>query len=122
MKGDFQLSLYAQTNTNLDPGLCVILCSSNVPSKANDQSGQNYTRTDDPAARHVLKTVDQSSDDAVRDQNQTQADDLMAQQQVTLPLDPLPNIAIWSDKIQGNLSDNPILAMFWNMNTWQLQG
>ena len=46
----------------------------------------------------------------------------MAQQQVSLPLDPLPNIAIWSDRIQGNLSDNPITAMFWNMNTWQLQG
>ncbi len=122
VKGTFQLSLYAQTNTNLDPGLCVIMCSANIPAKANSNSGQNFTRTGIPALDPLLQTVDSSSDNALRAQNQIQADRLMAQNQVTLPLDPLPNIAIWSDKIQGNLSDNPITAMFWNMNTWQLRG
>jgi peptide/nickel transport system substrate-binding protein len=122
VKGDYQLSLYAQTNTNLDPGLCVIMCTSNIPAKSNDNSGQNYTRTSIATLDPLLLTVDQSSDDAVRDQSQSEADQIMAENQVTLPLDPLPNIAIWSDKISGNLSDNPILAMFWNMNTWQLQG
>lgn len=122
VEGNYQMALYAQVNTNLDPGLCVIMCSSNVPSKANDNSGQNYTRTEIPALDPLLTAVDRSSDDALRDQSQAQADQLMAENQVSLPLDPLPNIAIWSDKISGDLSDNPIMAMFWNMNTWQLQG
>jgi peptide/nickel transport system substrate-binding protein len=122
VEGNYQMALFAQTNTNLDPGLCVIMCSANIPAKSNDNSGQNYTRTNIPALDPLLQTVDQSSDDALRDQSQTQADQLMAENQVTLPLDPLPNIAIWSNRISGNLSDNPIMAMFWNMNTWQLQG
>jgi len=122
VEGNYQMALYAQVSTNLDPGLCVIMCSSNVPSKANDNSGQNYTRTEIPALDPLLTAVDRSSDDALRDQSQAQADQLMAENQVSLPLDPLPNIAIWSDKISGDLSDNPIMAMFWNMNTWQLQG
>jgi hypothetical protein len=98
------------------------MCSANVPAKANQQSGQNYTRTEIPALDPLLQNVDLGTDNSLRSQSQTQADQLMAQDQVTLPLDPLPNIAIWSNKIQGDLSDTPITAMFWNMNTWQLQG
>jgi peptide/nickel transport system substrate-binding protein len=122
VKGNYQLAVFGQQNTNLDPGLCALLCSSNVPSKANDQSGQNTTFTNIPSLDPLLSTVDLSTDEAVRAQSETQADQLMAQNQVSLPIDPLPNIAIWSNKIQGDLSDNPISAMFWNMNTWQLQG
>ena len=123
VKGDYQLTIYGQTNTNLEPSLCVIMCSDQIPSKANDNSGQNYTRTNIPEIDPLLTAVDQNSDDAARNVAQSQADVIMAAQQVTLPIDPLPNIAIWNNKITApNLSDNPILGMFWNMNTWQLQG
>ncbi len=40
--GDYQMSLYAQTATSLNPGLCTIACSSNIPSKKNDFGGQNW--------------------------------------------------------------------------------
>jgi peptide/nickel transport system substrate-binding protein len=122
VKGAYQLTIFGQQNTNLDPGLCELMCSGNVPSKANEQSGLNTTFTKIAALDPLLQTVDLSTDEALRDQSESQADQLMAQEQVSLPIDPLPNIAIWSDRIQGNLSDNPITAMFWNMNTWQLQG
>ena len=40
------------------------MCSANIPTKANDQSGQNYTRTKIPQMDPCLQTVDRSSDDA----------------------------------------------------------
>ena len=51
-----------------------------------------------------------------------QADQIMAQDQVSLPLDPLPNIVLWSNKITGPVGDNPLLSMFWNMYLWRVQG
>ena len=43
-----------------------------------------------------------------------------AADQVSLPLDPLPNIILWSDRIGGPVGDNPVVSMFWNMNEWTL--
>jgi peptide/nickel transport system substrate-binding protein len=34
----------------------------------------------------------------------------------SLPIDPLPNILIWKNSVAGNVSDNPILGPFWNLN------
>ena len=52
----------------------------------------------------------------------SELDNDASQDQVSLPLDPLPNISLWSDKISGPVGDNPILSMFWNMNEWTLSG
>jgi peptide/nickel transport system substrate-binding protein len=120
--GNYQLGLYAQIATSLDPGLCTIACSQNIPSKANKNSGQNWQRINVPALDPLLQTVDTSIDNAVRIDSSKKADQVMAQEQVTLPLDPLPNIVLWSKRIQGAVGDNPILGPFWNMNTWTVTG
>ena len=49
-------------------------------------------------------------------------DQIMAENQVTLPLDPLPDILIWSKKVVGPVIDNSILGMFWNINEWGCAG
>ena len=41
---------------------------------------------------------------------------------VSLPVDPLPNISLWSNRIQGVKGDNPIFAMFWNLPEWSAGG
>jgi peptide/nickel transport system substrate-binding protein len=120
--GDYQLMIYAQVATDLEPGLCPILCTDSIPTKANDNSGNNLTRSSVPAADPLMAQVDTNTDDAVRASSQKQADALLAGAQVSLPLDPLPNIAIWNNRIRGSIVDNPLLAMFWNMNTWTLTG
>jgi len=51
-----------------------------------------------------------------------QGDDIMASNMVTLPLDPLPDILIWSKKVVGPVQDNSILGMFWNINEWGCTG
>ncbi len=116
--GAFQLGLFAEVVTDLDPGLCSTFCSQNIPGPANANSGTNYTRTSIPALDPLLEAVDATTDDAARIQPSKAADRLLAAQQVSLPLDPLPNLAIWSKRIHGVQGDNPVYAMFWNLSQW----
>ena len=118
--GTFQMGLYAEVVTDLDPGLCTVLCSQNVPAPSNGNSGENWTRTTIPSLDPLLETVDTNTNDAARVDASKAADRIIAAQQVTLPLDPLPNLAIWSKRIQGVDGDNPVYAMFWNLSQWQV--
>jgi peptide/nickel transport system substrate-binding protein len=119
-QGNFQLALYAQVATSLEPGLCSLMCSENVPSKANDQSGQNWTRTKVAELDPPLQTVESSQDRAERIAASKQADVIMGENMVSLPIDPLPNIGLWSTRITGVAGDNPVLAIFWNLHEWDL--
>lgn len=120
--GDYQVSLYAQVATSLNPGLCNIACSEYIPSKANDNTGQNVSRIDVPALDPLLQQVETNFVTADRINASKQADQIMAQEQVSLPLDPLPNIAMWRDRVTGPIGDNPILSMFWNLHQWNVGG
>jgi hypothetical protein len=39
---------------------------------------------------------------------------------VALPLDPLPNLLLWSKRIVGPVHDDPILGLFANIDRWGL--
>ncbi|HEX5615759.1 MAG TPA: ABC transporter substrate-binding protein [Acidimicrobiia bacterium] len=120
-RGDFQVALYAQVATTLEPALCAILCSKNIPSEANNQSGQNWQRVSIPEMDPLLETVDGSLDQDERVAAQKEADGIMAENAVALPLDPLPNILLWKEaEIVGDLFSHPILGPFWNIHTWGL--
>jgi peptide/nickel transport system substrate-binding protein len=116
--GDFQVGLYAQVSTQLDPANCALFCSSNIPTAANGNSGQNWQRVNIPAVDPLLKTTDSGLDLSTRATADKQAMKILADNNVALPIDPLPNILLWSKKIVGDISDHPIFSMFWNMNTW----
>ena len=118
--GDFQVALYAQTATTLNPGLSTTQSSINIPSPANNNSGQNWTRTNVPGLDDLLKTVDTETDDAKRADAAKKADDLMAADMVTLPLDPLPNMGFYGDKISGDFSINVIQGPWWNVAQWSV--
>jgi len=107
--------------TDLDPGLCTLFCAKNIPTAANGTSGQNYTRTNIATLDPLLEAVDTNTNDAARAQASKAADRILAAQQVTLPLDPLPNIGVWSNHIGGVQGDNPVFAIFWNLSQWQAQ-
>ena len=116
--GDYQMALYAQVMTGLDPTLCNIFCSKNVPSEENQQTGQNWTRTIVDGLDEPLETVDVELDREVQSEAQAEADEIMAEAMVSLPLDPLPNILLWSDDIVGPVEQNPIFGPFYNMEQW----
>jgi peptide/nickel transport system substrate-binding protein len=118
-KGDYQVGLYAQVLTSFSPSNCNIFCSKNIPV-APKFSGQNWGRVNLPAVDPLLDKVDNSLDESVRQENNKKADPVLAAANVALPLDPLPNILLWSKKIAGPIGDNPIMGPFWNSNLWGL--
>ncbi|MGZ4688541.1 MAG: ABC transporter substrate-binding protein [Acidimicrobiia bacterium] len=120
--GDYQMSLYSQTSTSLNPGLCTIACTKNIPTKANKNTGDNVQRISNATLDPLLETVDTNFVESERISASKQADQIMAQDQVSLPVDPLPNIVLWSNKITGPVGDNPVLSMFWNMYLWRVAG
>ena len=119
--GTFQIALYAQTVTTLSPGLSSTQLSTNIPSAANGNSGQNWTRTNVPALDPLLKTVDTETDETKRADAAKAADKLMSDNMVSLPLDPLPNIGFYGDKISGDFSVNVIAGPWWNISTWSVK-
>jgi peptide/nickel transport system substrate-binding protein len=120
--GDFVVALYAQTATTLNPGLSVLFSSKNIPGPTNNNSGQNWTRTNVPGLDDLLRTVDVEVDEAKRADAAKKADDLMATNMVTLPLDPLPNIGFYGSKIKGDFSINTVQGPWWNADTWEVVG
>jgi peptide/nickel transport system substrate-binding protein len=119
--GDYQLGLYAQVLTSLDPSNCNLFCSKNIPSAENEFSGQNWTRTNIPEIDPLLETVESSLDEDERQAAGAEAQDLLAENVASLPVDPLPNILLWSDGIVGPVADNAILGPFNNMQNWGLE-
>ena len=100
--GDYEAALYASGLTALTPGLCTQFCSKNIPGPANSNSGQDWTRTNIPELDTQLDLVDTSLDAATGMAAAKKGDQIMAENMVTLPLDPLPDILIWSKKVVGS--------------------
>ena len=117
--GDFQAAIYAQVATFPLPSLSALFQSANIPSDANKQSGQNWTRTNIAGLDDLLKSSDKELDETKRIVTSKSIDKLLAADATSIPLDPLPNIMLWSKKLTGP-SDNAVMGPFWNMNTWTL--
>jgi len=119
-KGAYQVALYAQVLTSFAPSNCAIMCSQNIPV-APKFTGQNWGRINNAQLTQLYTQVDTSLDDATRMADNKKADPIAAAANVELPLDPLPNILLWSKKIAGPIADNPIMGPFWNSNQWGLR-
>jgi peptide/nickel transport system substrate-binding protein len=117
-KGQFAMALYAQVNTDLDPSTCNLFCTKNIPGPSNNNSGNNWTRTSLPEVDKQLTIVDTSLDEKARQDAGKAADKVLADNAVSIPLDPLPTISLVSKKIVGPVQDNPITSVFGNMNQW----
>jgi peptide/nickel transport system substrate-binding protein len=120
--GNYQLSLFTNQLTSPTPGECNIFCSENIPTAANGNSGNNWYRVSIPELDKQLRIVDQSLDEPARMAAAKAADKIMADNQVTLPLDPLPDIVIWNKKIVGPVGDNSIEGPWWNLEQWGVTG
>jgi peptide/nickel transport system substrate-binding protein len=118
--GDYQMALYAQVLTSLEPSLASLFLSANIPGPANDNAGQNWTRTNIPAADPFLAEVDANPNQDERSDAQAEADTLLAEDATSIPLDPLPNIMIVSDSVVGEKINNPIYGPWFDMEGWSL--
>ncbi|MGH9211376.1 MAG: ABC transporter substrate-binding protein [Acidimicrobiales bacterium] len=120
--GDYQLALYAQVLTSLEPSVASLFVSSNIPGPANNNAGLNWTRTIIPDADEPLLETDSNPDPEERSDAMADADALLAESATSIPLDPLPNIFIISDTVVGPKINNPIWGPYANMEEWGLAG
>ena len=118
--GKYQVALYASVGTP-DPGLCLLFCSKNIPSKANKQSGQNWTRTDDPTIDETFGAVDVTLDDAARIVDAKAGQAAIAKYVAAIPLFQTPTMFIYDiTQLGGRLEDNTVMGPFFTMNEWVL--
>jgi len=120
-RGRFGAGLYAQVGTP-DPGLCVVFCSKNIPTKANGFVGQNYTRTASPAIDASWTAADREIDATEREASVKQGQTALAEDASSIPLYQLPTLFVWDPKkIAGPLQDNVTEGPFFNMEQWSLK-
>jgi hypothetical protein len=82
--GQFQLALYAQVATFIVPGQCNLFCAKNIPT-ANNNTGQNWTRTNIPAAEAPLLAGGRGVEDSALS---TAGKEPTSSSKVTVPIDP----------------------------------
>lgn len=121
-EGDFQAGIWALVDTFPDPTLSSTFSSVNIPSDANGFSGINFYRTDIEGLDDLLAQVDTEVDQDARIAASQEADGLIAENVPSLPLDVVPNVLLWSEKVGGPLQINPIEGPFWNLAEWGLAG
>jgi peptide/nickel transport system substrate-binding protein len=119
--GDFQAAIYAQVLTTLGPSICNIACSKNS-APIGQTGGNNYQRTSIPDLDTVLTKMDGELDDSALQAEGKQAQQIAASNMINLPIDPLPNILLWNNKVVGPVGDNGVLGPFFNMNLWGVTG
>jgi len=120
--GDFQVALYAQTPASASPVLCQLFCSENIPGPANDNSGQNWTRTNSPAVDKAYKEADTEPDVVKRKALSDAGQKALADVFTSLPVDPFPDIVAYNPtKIGGPVLHNFSLGPWYNVNEYFLK-
>ncbi len=118
-KGTYQMAMYAQVPTP-DPGQCLIWCSRNIPTAANGNSGQNWTRLVSPALDSAWDPADKETDDAKRAELTKRGTEILADEVPAIPLYPKLTIVVKSKRVAGPVADDFVLGPFWNMEQWSL--
>ena len=123
--GNFQIGLYAQTPSDNDPGECVIWCTTNIPTAANGQSGENYDRISDPNLDKLWTDVDNNLNPATRVSESQQAQAILGDLVPALPVDPFPDIVIVNtDKVgidTGTFKHNFSSGPYTYVDEWYLK-
>ena len=120
-KGAFQMALYANVLTSPYPSGCNLFCSKNIPTAATRFSGNNWTRTKIPELDPLLQKVEVLLDESAAQEANRRGDRILADNLVSLPLDPLPNILLWNSRVVGPVQDNPVTGPFVYADRWGLK-
>ena len=118
--GDFQLGLWTLVDTFPQPSLGQSFSTAAIPNAANGNSGLNMSRISSPALDKAMDTLNTSLDQNTRIQAAKQTNQLLAAGASSLPIDAVPNVLLWNDKIGGPLAVNPSNGPFWNLAQWGL--
>lgn len=115
-----EVALYAQV-ASPDPSVTTIFACENIPSEANEFSGQNNTAWCNEEATALMAESDRTPVEADRLELIHQVGDLVREDAVWLPFYQLPLITAWDtsqvDGPVGEYTDSP-LSGFYNINEW----
>ncbi|MBU2668149.1 hypothetical protein KOI35_32025 [Actinoplanes bogorensis] len=117
-KGAYQAGLWSLVDTFPDPTLSATFNSANIPSDANGFSGINFIRAKADGLDGLLEKVDTTLEVPARTEAAKQADAVIAKDALSLPLDTVPLVLLWADKVGGPLAINPVEGPFWNLEQW----
>lgn len=120
--GNFTVGLYTETAGDDDPGECSLWCSEDIPTQADDYTGQNWVRVNDPTLDKPWMDAETNLDDAARAADVRAGQAALADLVPALPLIALPDIVVINtDKLGvegGTFQHNLAYGPFTYMNTW----
>jgi peptide/nickel transport system substrate-binding protein len=119
-KGNFAVSEYAQV-ASPDPGVSSLYKCDQIPTAANEYTGQNFSRWCNQRASDLAAAADREVDPAKRLDLIHQVGDAVRQDLVWFPLYQKPLITAWrTDKVAGPVGDysNTGLSSFYTMAEW----
>jgi peptide/nickel transport system substrate-binding protein len=117
---DTEIGLYAQV-ASPDPSVTTLFACENIPSEANDFSGQNGSGWCNEEATELMHQADRTPDPEERLELTHQIGDAIRADAVWLPFYQLPLITAWRTDLVagpvGEYTESP-LSGFWNLYDW----
>jgi peptide/nickel transport system substrate-binding protein len=117
---DTEIGLYAQV-ASPDPSVTTLFACENIPSEANEFSGQNGSGWCNEAATELMHEADRTPDPEERLELTRQIGDAIRADAVWLPFYQLPLITAWRTDLVagpvGEYTESP-LSGFWNLYDW----
>jgi peptide/nickel transport system substrate-binding protein len=119
--GDFQLAEFAYLGS-ADPSITGIFSTKQIPTAANEFSGQNVYRLSDPKADRLMDQADAAINVKQRQKLTRQLQDVLAQDVPAIPLYERPEVAA-TKKVLLGVQPNPTqTGANWNVAAWFVKG
>ncbi len=114
--GNFHMGLWAWSS-GIDPSQETMFPCDQIPSEANEFSGQNNYRYCNERVSALIKQGNVTTDQAERIKITHEIQTLMAEDMPLLPLFQRPETLAYTDRTQG-MESNPLGGLVWNAADW----
>lgn len=116
--GQFQIAEFAWVTTPFVSANQSIYCSYTNPTTC----GQNYDHYSNSQVDSLLKNGASAPSVSAENNQFNEADAILWQQMVTLPLYQKPQYWAWSNNLKGVLPNTSSVGVTWNANDWSISG
>jgi peptide/nickel transport system substrate-binding protein len=116
--GQFQITEFAWVTTPFVSANQSIYCSYTNPTTC----GQNYNHASNSHLDSLLKNGTSAPSQSAENTAFNQADAILWQNMVTLPLYQKPQFWAWSGNLKGVLPNTSSVGVTWNANNWSISG
>lgn len=118
LPGEYELGLWTLVDTFPSLSISSTFQTSSMPSEENGYAGLNFARASVPELDELLSTISTTVDEDERYDASVDADAIIADQVLSLPIATVPNVLLWSDELGGDIAINPSEGPWWNLEAW----